>query len=121
MFKHRGHFLNANLDGGMTSNISDIFSNLQDHMMDSMNIELPGDDFVNILESVLPSKELSRSRKVEEILNRADISKSKNKPIAEIVKLLCGLQGKLSVIFADENFDEEGRKFALGGYFIQTL
>ena len=112
MFKHRGHFLNANLDGDGIENIEELMFDLKNNLLETCNLDLTKKLSSETLQELLPSKKYSNSRKVEEILKISEISKSKDKSITEMLKLICGLQGKVSVIFENEDFDEEGKKFA---------
>lgn len=113
MFKHRGHFLNANLKGDGIGDLSEIYDSFYESVEEIFEIKLPYDDFRLILEEVLPSSNYSNSKKVEEIIQRAGINKSKHKSFVELIKLICGLSGKISTIFENENYDEDGRKFAI--------
>lgn len=112
MFKHRGHFLNANLDdrgiGDLSENISSLKKLLEEY---DGELFFNSEEMQYLFEKYLPSKEYGRKRKCEQILLELGIQK--NKVFAEIVKMICGLQGKLSVIFTKELFDEETKKFAL--------
>lgn len=114
MFKHRGHFLNTNLSEDGIGDISNTYHELSNRVREYMDKELPADDLVAILEDILPSKSYSNSRKVDIILEKANINKSTDKSFVDMIKLICGLQGKLSVIFDNDEFEEENVKFSIG-------
>lgn len=112
MFKHRGHFLNANLDGDGIEDIEKLTEILINVCIEVCNMDLTNKIKSDVLKEVLPSKKISSSKKVEEILSKSELSKTKDKSITEMLKLICGLQGKISVIFEDKEFDEEGKKLS---------
>lgn len=113
LFKHRGHFLNANLDGQGIGEVTDLCFGLRELLLQyGIDIEIE-EALINALEEVLPSNKFSKSKKVEEILLRVGKSKSKDKELAELIKMVCGLQGKLSTIFVYDSFDEETKKFSI--------
>ena len=114
MFKHRGHFLNSNLEGNglgnLYANLTALAELLQEYD-EEIALDIP--KVQSALEKYLPSKNYSSSKKVEQILSETAIQKNTNKPIVEMVKMLCGLQGKLSVIFRYDSFDEETKKYTI--------
>lgn len=125
MFKHRGHFLNANLDDQGNSDLSKTIIMLKESLQE-YNEEFNFDvtKMKTALEEHLPSKKFSSSKKVEQILLDIGIQKNANKSLTEIIKMLCGLQGKLSIIFLNESYDEENKKFAISfkdGNFDEKL
>lgn len=113
MFKHRGHFLNSNLNEEGIGDLKEIYEKLCTSVSLYMEKELPRENIVNVLEDILPSKKYSNSRKVDVILEKITLNKSSDKSFVEMVKLICGLQAKLSVIFNNDNFDEENIKFSI--------
>lgn len=114
MFKHRGHFLNTNLDGKGLENLNDSIVMLVESVQeyDDM-LSFDALKMKEALEKYLPSKAYSSSKKVEQILLDTGIQKNSSKGIVEIVKMLCGLQGKLSLIFPEESYDDESKKFTI--------
>ena len=114
MFKHRGHFLNANLEDHGTGSLADIVMALsdlfseynEDFSFDCVKVQLA-------LEKYLPSREHSNRKKAECILEELSLGKGANKAFTEMVKMLCGLKGTLSVIFTLDTFEEENKKFSV--------
>lgn len=125
MFKHRGHFLNANLDDQGHGDLSETIIMLKESLQEydeELNFDVT--KMKTSLEEHLPSKKYSSSKRVEQILMDNEIQKNANKSIAEIVKMLCGLQGKLSVIFSKDSYDEESKKITISfkdGNFDEKL
>lgn len=113
MFKHRGHFLNSNIDSNGVTDLNVLVEHLQDSLYHYAEIQLDKDLFSKCLNDILPSNNYSKSKKVEEIIKTNNINKTKDKTLNEIIKLICGLQGKLSVIFINDKFDEETKKISL--------
>ncbi len=112
IFKHRGHFLNASLDGESNVEIEDLSAELKKIVLERYNFELP-DNLDEVFKTYLPSKSFSNSRKVDIIVEASGLSKSKNKPIVELIKYTCGLKGKLAVAFKEDNLSEEYAKESL--------
>lgn len=114
MYKHRGHFLNANLDGNGIENLADLYNRLREHVLNSAGeTNLPILESITELEEILASKEYSNSRKSKEILNVLGLNEKVNKQETEMIKLVCGLQGTLSTVFVQEEYDEETRKMKI--------
>lgn len=113
MFKHRGHFLNANLGTDGLGNLQNIYEPFRESVLDVLELEFPGLTDDKWLEEVLSSARLSNSRKVEEIIRQLEINKRKEKSKTEIWKLICGLKGTLSTVFENEHWEEEDKKFSL--------
>lgn len=113
IYKHRGHFLNANLDGKGIGDPQNYYDQLKELSAVILDIELPPIDKKEWFQELLSSKDYSKSAKVEKILEHFQMAKSKNKRQTEIWKLICGLKGTLSKIFTNEFFEEENRKFSI--------
>ena len=98
MFKHRGHFLNPNLDDGDIGNL--------ENLLDALKVsayELFGSEFIlpeNIadLEKILTDRSLTASDRQKNIVQLIGIAKS-DKSTIEIWKLICGLTGKMTAVF----------------------
>lgn len=112
IFKHRGHFLNANLSGENNVEIEQLAEELRKVILERLGYELP-DNMDEVFNCYLPSKKYSNSKKLDMIISESGLSKSKDKQIVELLKFTCGLKGKLSVAFKDDNLDEEYAKESL--------
>lgn len=114
MFKHRGHFLNSNIEDkdGM-GNLQEIYDMMLQMASEILEIEITPLENIKPLEQILTNKELSNIGKFEEILKLHDITKSKNKQEAEIWKFVCGLSGSIHTLFPKEKLDEEYKKMKL--------
>lgn len=113
MYKHRGHFLNTNLNGDGIGDLSEIYDSFYESVEEMFDIKSPYEDLKLILGEILPSGNFSRSKKKEEIISRVVVDKSKKESFEGVIKLICGLSVKISTIFENENYDEDGRKFAI--------
>lgn len=112
MFKHRGHFLNASLTDESIGNLADLFENLRITVKDQLDVELAYPERIEELENIFIDKSLSKTEKVEKIKALLKIDK-KDRLQAELWKMICGLSGTLSVIFRQDNFSEEDKKYKL--------
>jgi CRISPR-associated endonuclease Csn1 len=113
MFKHRGHFLNANLDdksGGDLKEKMNILTSMADKMLDAISFKAVD---IGEIEQVLASKDYSNSIRLERLLDLFELSKTKNKVETEIFKMICGLKGTISKIFKNENMNEEAQKLSI--------
>ena len=113
IFKHRGHFLNVgdmNIEKG--GGMDDLWNDMR-ALAKNADIELPETVTGSMIEAVLADGKLSKTRKYEELLTVLEISKAKDKKAAELIKLLCGMSAKCSVLFKDEIADEEIQKKSL--------
>ena len=108
MFKHRGHFLNVSLsaDGGNIG-MAELYSSLCDIALDRIELVLPKLDDPDKLEDILSKRDISRSKKAENIATLLGISRRKNKKEYEIIKGICGLEVKINTLFAENIIDKE--------------
>lgn len=113
MFKHRGHFLNANLNDNESGDFGELYCILKNAVKENLDLELPEISDITKLEDILSSKEFSNSKKVEEVISMLGLNKSKQKIETEIIKLICGLKGTISKIFVNQNYDEDGKKLSI--------
>lgn len=113
MFKHRGHFLNANLDNEETMGFGELYHSLKVMAKDVLDVDFPDLQNMDELENILASKQYSNSRKFENLLDLLNISKTKMKPQAEMVKLICGLSASIANIFTSDEFDDETKKLKI--------
>lgn len=114
LFKHRGHFLNTNLEDNGIGNLQEYLKILLE-LLQNYDEEYFFDihKMKNALEKFLPSKNYSSIKKVDCILDTIGFQKSKNKTFVEIIKMLCGLQGKPSLIFKNDIFAEDAKKYSI--------
>lgn len=112
MFKHRGHFLNTSLRAEEDKySFRDACQFLSDQAeeagIDFPLIEQPGE-----LENLLGERGLSRKNMLERASELTGISK-KDKEAYHILKLMCGLEAKLTDIFGKEMIEEEHKKLGI--------
>ncbi len=103
IYKHRGHFLNSNIDSNGMESLEEIVKPLYDDisvLQDAAQCEKLG--------NILSFKDLSNSRKYEEILNIFEIDKKSY--VAEWIKLMCGLSATIAKAFPMNEYDEENVK-----------
>ncbi len=114
IFKHRGHFLNNNLDGEGIGALSACYTPLCRRIEEVLEIQFPcKEEDMNTISEVLASSQYSKSRKVEKLVETFEIQKSKEKPKVELLKLICGLKGTLPTIFTNVTWDEDNKKFSI--------
>ncbi len=106
IFKHRGHFLNANLSDGKTEELEDIYAQLT-----NATINFPSTVDMDKMKEILSSGKITNSRRTEMLLELLQINKKM--PEAEMIKLICGLKGVLSKVFMDIEFDEEHQNYKI--------
>ena len=106
IFKHRGHFLNANLSDEKTAGIEDIYGQLVEN-----TANLPASVDYDQMKEILSSNKITNSRRNEQLSGLLGISKKM--PEAEMMKMVCGLKGALAKAFPDTEFDEEHQKFSV--------
>ena len=105
IFKHRGHFLNANLSEGDSDNLESIYEKLVDQ-----TANFPAQIDFDMVKEILSSKKISNSRRHEQLIKQLNIQKKA--PEAEMLKLICGLKGKIVKLFPDAALDEENSKYS---------
>ena len=106
IFRHRGHFLNANLTDGQTAELEEIYAQLVD-----VTSNLPALTDVEKLKEILSSNKITNSRRNEQLMELLQVNKKM--PEAEMLKMICGLKGTLSKAFTDIEFDEDQQKFSI--------
>lgn len=112
MFKHRGHFLNPNLNDGEIGNLSDLMNEFGILYEECFEKGFPQPEDFTQMEAVLSDRSLTGSAKKDALLEILHIEK-KEKQLIEMCKLMCGLKGTLFVAFAEGSdlFTEENKKF----------
>lgn len=117
MFKHRGHFLNANLSSESGSrSISDVYTEVNEELSELTEISLPEIADYSAVLDVLSDRKFSRSVKNEKLHDLIGFDK-KNKTVTTVFKLICGLSVSSSDL--DENISSEDNVkicFADAGY-----
>lgn len=103
IYKHRGHFLNSNLDSKGIGRLEEIVKPLCEDIDRLQDVNL-----CEKLGKILSSKELNNSRKHEEILKLCELDKKSY--VAEMMKFICGLSGTISKAFPMNEYDEENVK-----------
>ncbi len=116
MFYQRGHFLTPELKEGTLGDIKDLMMRLDEYIQDMY--EDKGWNVTDNLaeqQKILAKKNISNSRKSEELLNvLGTTTKDKDKkPLIEIYKMICGLKGTLSVAFSNIEMDDEDKLFKI--------
>lgn len=106
IFKHRGHFLNANLTDSGALELEQIYSQLLEK---TSNLSSHLD--IDALKALLSSGKITNSRRNEQMMELLQINKKM--PEAEMLKLICGLKGTVSKMFPDYQFEEEYQKFSV--------
>lgn len=108
LFKNRGHFLNRYIvEEEKEEGFSELYSAFWNSVPEELGMVFPEIIDVQKVEDILSSKDYSRSVAAEKLAEILQISKSKNKSSFEVVKLLCGLSGKLANIFGKDLLGEE--------------
>lgn len=106
IFRHRGHFLNANLTDGQTTELEEIYAQLVD-----ATSNLPASVDTEKMKEILASNKITNSRRNEQLMELLQINKKM--PEAEMLKLVCGLKGTLPKVFTDLVFDDEHQTFSV--------
>ncbi len=117
MFKHRGHFLNANLSVDSTGRkLSQVYSELCDKVAEIFGRDdLPRSIDDKAMEEVLSNREYSRSKKAEEIADLLGIT-SKEKDKMSLIKGFCGLNIDAKQLFGEQLDLEEKLSFSFSDF-----
>lgn len=117
MFKHRGHFLNANLSADSSNRkLSQVYLELCDKVSEVIEIDdLPHTIDEKALEELLSSRDHSRSKKAEEIAKLLKIT-SKEKAKMCMIKGFCGLNIDVKQLFGEQLELEEKLSFSFSDY-----
>lgn len=112
LFKRRGHFLNKSLESdGETMSMADAYAILVNEA-EELGIALPSSVDATTLEEKLSQKGVSRKKTEEDVNDYLGLAKSEKKQ-RELVKLMCGLSGKMRTIYGEELIDDDNKKLAL--------
>lgn len=122
MMKNRGHFLFDSNIANITS-FDTTFSAFKICMEEEFGFSMEGID-EGEFEKILKNKSLSRTKKSENLLKICGVEKKDEvyRQFSEIIKLIIGLNCKVSVIFNSEAFEEiEHNKICFGsGNYDET-
>lgn len=114
IYKHRGHFLDKNLDGGVNDNSGDaIYHELKKILLEKIDLEFSTKGTYEELIEVLKMSGISRTKKAEQFASIVGIAK-KEKAKYEIIKAICGLDIKLQAIYGTSIIDEENKSLKVG-------
>lgn len=111
LFKHRGNFLNESMSGEeKEEKIEDLYLSLCKAMETVFETTFPDNVVCREIEEILSNRDDSKSEKAEKLEKILNVSKSKEKANYEIIRMMCGLSGKLSNIWDKEILGEEYAK-----------
>lgn len=111
LFKRRGHFLNAGMDdAGKEENLSELYQIFWSSMPEELGLKFPESVDFKELEEILGSREHSRNENAEKLAEFLGVVKSRQKAEYELIKMLCGLSGRLVYIFGKDILGEEYSK-----------
>ena len=111
LFKRRGHFLNAGMDdAGNEEKLPELYQAFWNSLPEELELKfLESIDFAEF-EDILGSREHSRNENAEELAALLGVVKSRQKAEYELVKMLCGLSGRLVHIFGKDILGEDYSK-----------
>ena len=111
LFKRRGHFLNAGMDdAGNEEKLPELYQAFRNSLPEELELKFPESiDFAE-LEDILGSREHSRNENAEELAALLEVVKNRQKAEYELVKMLCGLSGRLVHIFGKDILGEDYSK-----------
>lgn len=111
IFKHRGHFLNENLDAEGGLQFNDLLDQFHNQYQNYTDFEIDCSHSAE-MEEILSSKDYSNSAKAEMLLKLLGLNKKADKGLYELIKMMCGLKGNISVIFPTESDYEDYGKLS---------
>lgn len=115
MFKHRGHFLNKNLSvENQSDELWQLYQELNVSLQSILGFEFDTTIDVEQFEEILSKKDISRSKKAEELAVLFQVQKSKEKNKYEVLKAISGLSLNLYVLLGSEYLNEENKKLSVG-------
>ncbi len=111
LFKRRGHFLNAGMDdAGNEEKLPELYQAFWNSLPEELELKFPESiDFAE-LEDIMGSREHSRNENAEELAALLGVLKNRQKAEYELVKMLCGLSGRLVHIFGKDILGEDYSK-----------
>lgn len=120
MFKHRGNFLNTSLsDEGEGKNMLGAYAAFQENIQNEYELVFPEVDITQ-MENILSNRELSRSKRAEELAGLFGLERGRKREIA-FLKGFCGLNMDLKVLFDLETDEKIAIAFSDFGYDEKIL
>ncbi len=113
IFKHRGHFLNAGLEGSSNRKMEEVYLDFA-NAIDSYNAasdteSLPVFDNsieASVIQEILGDRGLSRTEKAEQLQDLFHTERKEKRKVA-FIKLLCGLKVDVKILFDDIETEEK--------------
>lgn len=112
LFKHRGHFLNAGL-GDVEADVLTLYGEFQRIAIDEFSISFPAEYQKQDIDKVIDNRTISKRERAEQLAALWNVVPSKDKREYEIIKMLCGLSGKMVNIFEKDILTGEVGKLQL--------
>lgn len=109
LFKHRGHFLNAGL-GDVEADALTLYGEFQSIAADEFSISFPGEYQKQEIDKVMDNRNITKRERAEQLAALWHIVPSKDKQQYELIKMLCGLSGKMANIFQKDLLTNETGK-----------
>lgn len=109
MFKHRGHFLGAELSFNQEngrSNIGEVYKRFVDELSSLTGVYFPKEIEYSRIEDVLSNRNISRSIKAEELAKIFDVD-LKNKKNMPYIRAICGLKVNIKLLFEDIEIEKD--------------
>lgn len=100
LFKHRGHFLNVGL-GEVETDAVALYSELQRIAIGEFDICFPDEYQRADIDKIINNRTISKRERAEHLAVLWNIVPSKSRREYEIIKMLCGLSGKIANIFEE--------------------
>ena len=117
ILSHRGHFLfEGKMNGNDIQNFEEIFQQFTRECKESYGIEfdLKDENSLGKVKEILTEKNLSRTKKKEELSKL--LIEEKDKINQEIWKLIVGNEAKMAIIFDSKEYEEAKVSFSKGNY-----
>lgn len=111
LFKRRGHFLNAGMDDdGKEANLLELYQVFWNSLPEELGLKFPESVDFKEFEEILGSREHSRNENAEKLAELLEVVKNRQKAEYELVKMMCGLSGRLVYIFGKDILGEDYSK-----------
>lgn len=112
LFKHRGHFLNVGL-GDVEADVLTLYGEFQRIAVDEFGVSFPDEYQGQEIDKVMDNRTISKRERAEQLAALWGFIPSKDKREYEIIKMLCGLSGKMANIFQKDLLASEIGKLQL--------